>query len=34
MHLMDEGYPISFLKAAMNSDLVDYLSGRYLNDEH
>lgn len=34
VHLMDEGYPISFLKAAMNSDLVDYLSGRYLNDEH
>lgn len=30
--LMDEGYPISFLKATMNSDLVDYLSGRYLND--
>lgn len=34
VHLMDEGYPISFLKATMNSDLVDYLSGRYLNDEN
>ncbi|WP_201552721.1 SIR2 family protein [Streptococcus salivarius] len=33
IHLMDEGYPISFLKATMNSDLVDYLSGRYLNDK-
>ena len=33
VHLMDEGYPISFLKATMNSDLVDYLSGRYLNDK-
>ena len=32
VRLMDEGYPISFLKATMNSDLVDYLSGRYLND--
>ena len=34
IHLMNEGYPISFLKATMNSDLVDYLSGRYLNDEN
>ena len=34
VRLMDEGYPISFLKATMNSDLVDYLSGRYLNDEN
>lgn len=25
VRLMDEGYPISFLKATMNSDLVDYL---------
>lgn len=33
IRLMNEGYPISFLKATMNSDLVDYLSGRYLNDE-
>lgn len=33
VHLMNEGYPISFLKATMNSDLVDYLSGRYLNDK-
>ncbi|HEL1350933.1 TPA: SIR2 family protein [Streptococcus equi subsp. zooepidemicus] len=32
VRLMDEGYPISFLKATMNSDLVDYLSGRYLSD--
>ena len=32
--LMEEGYPISFLKATMNSDLVDFLSGRYLNDEN
>lgn len=32
VRLMDEGYPISFLKATMNSDLVYYLSGRYLND--
>ena len=31
--LMDEGYPITFLKATMNSDLVDFLSGRYLNDK-
>lgn len=34
VRLMDEGYPITFLKATMNSDLVDYLSGRYLNDEN
>lgn len=34
VHLMNEGYPISFLKATMNNDLVDYLSGRYLNDEN
>lgn len=32
--LMNDGYPISFLKATMNSDLVDYLSGRYLDDEN
>ena len=32
--LMDDGYPISFLKATMNNDLVDYLSGRYINDEN
>lgn len=31
--LMDEGYQITFLKATMNSDLVDFLSGRYLNDK-
>ena len=31
--LMDEGYPITFLKATMNSDLVDFLRGKYLNDE-
>lgn len=31
--LMDEGYPITFLKATLNSDLVDFLSGRYLNDK-
>lgn len=29
--LMDEGYPITFLKATMNSDLVDFLRGKYLN---
>lgn len=29
--LMDEGYPIIFLKATMNSDLVDFLRGKYLN---
>ena len=34
VHLMNEGYPITFLKATMNSDLVDYLNGRYLNDEN
>ena len=34
VRLMDDGYPISFLKATMNSDLVDYLSGRYLNDDY
>lgn len=34
IRLMCDGYPISFLKATMNSDLVDYLSGRYLNDEN
>ena len=34
VHLMNEGYSISFLKATMNNDLVDYLSGRYLNDEN
>ena len=33
VHLMNEGYPITFLKATMNSDLVDFLSGRYLNDK-
>lgn len=31
--LMDEGYPITFLKATMNSDLVDFLKGKYLNDK-
>ena len=31
--LMDEGYPITFLKSTMNSDLVDFLRGKYLNDE-
>ena len=31
--LMDEGYPITFLKATMNSDLVDFLRGKYLNDK-
>lgn len=30
--LMNQGYSVSFLKATMNNDLVDYLSGRYLND--
>lgn len=30
--LMNQGYSVSFLKATMNDDLVDYLSGRYLND--
>ncbi|MDO4671215.1 MAG: SIR2 family protein, partial [Aerococcus sp.] len=34
VHLMNDGYPISFLKATMNDDLVDYLSGRYLNGEN
>ena len=34
VHLMNEGYPITFLKATMNSDLVVYLNGRYLNDEN
>ena len=34
VHLMNEGYPITFLKATMNSDLVDYLNGRYLNNEN
>ncbi|HEL2109882.1 TPA: SIR2 family protein [Streptococcus suis] len=34
VRLMNDGYPITFLKATMNSDLVDYLSGRYLNDEN
>lgn len=34
VRLMHDGYPISFLKATMNSDLVDYLSGRYLNDDY
>ena len=32
--LMDQGYSISFLKTTMNSDLNDYLSGRYLNDDN
>lgn len=31
--LMDKGYPITFLKATLNSDLVDLLRGKYLNDE-
>ena len=26
VHLMDQGYPISFLKATMNDNLVDYLN--------
>ena len=30
--LMNQGYSVSFLKATMNNNLVDYLSGRYLND--
>lgn len=34
LRLMNNGYPITFLKATMNSDLVDYLSGRYLDDEN
>ncbi|MGT2928806.1 SIR2 family protein [Streptococcus dentasini] len=34
LQLMNDGYPISFLKATMNNDLVDYLSGRYLNDKN
>lgn len=34
VHLMDQGYPISFLKATMNDNLVDYLNGRYLTDEN
>ena len=29
--LMDEGYQITFLKETMNSDLVDFLRGKYLN---
>lgn len=32
VHLMDQGYPISFLKATMNDNLVDYLNGRYFTD--
>ena len=32
--LMNQGYSISFLKTTMNSDLDDYLSGRYLNDDN
>ena len=31
--LMNEGYPVTFLKATMNDDLVDYLDGRYLDSE-
>ena len=31
--LMDKGYQITFLKATLNSDLVDLLRGKYLNDE-
>mgnify|MGYP000994694605 FL=1 len=31
INLMGEGYPITFLKATMNSDLVDFLRGKYLN---
>lgn len=34
VRLMNEGYPISFLKSTMNSDLVDYLSGGYLDGKH
>lgn len=34
VHLMDQGYPISFLKATMNDNLVDYLNGRYFIDEN
>ena len=34
VHLMDHGYPISFLKATMNDNLVDYLNGRYFTDEN
>ncbi|EFN97865.1 Uncharacterised protein [Streptococcus pneumoniae] len=34
VHLMDQGYPISFLKATMNDNLVDYLNGRYFTDEN
>lgn len=33
VRLMREGYSISFLKATMNGDLIDYLSGRYLDDK-
>ncbi|MDY4021499.1 SIR2 family protein [Staphylococcus chromogenes] len=32
--LMKEGYSVTFLKATMNDNLVDYLSGRYLNDKN
>ena len=34
VHLMDQGYPISFLKATMNDNLVEYLNGRYFTDEN
>ena len=34
VHLMDQGYPISFLHATMNDNLVDYLNGRYFTDEN
>ena len=34
VHLLDQGYPISFLKATMNDNLVEYLNGRYFTDEN
>ncbi|EMC22134.1 TPA: SIR2 family protein [Streptococcus mutans] len=34
LRLMNDGYPVTFLKATMNGNLVDYLSGRYLNDKN
>ena len=34
LRLMNDGYPVTFLKATMNGNLVDYWSGRYLNDKN
>lgn len=34
LQLMNDGYPITFLKSTLNGDLIEYMRGDYLDDEY